>query len=30
MDPQREVLEFVETTSGLEDVFMNVTKGIVQ
>ena len=30
MDPQRQVLEFVETTSGLEDVFMNVTKGIVQ
>lgn len=30
MDPEREVLEFVETTSGLEDVFMNVTKGIVQ
>ena len=30
MDPQREVLQFVETTSGLEDVFMNVTKGIVQ
>ena len=29
-DDQREVLEFREMSAGLEDVFMNVTKGIVQ
>ena len=30
LSPDREVLEFREMSSGLEDVFMNVTKGIVQ
>ena len=29
-DPDRAVLEFRELSVGLEDVFMNVTKGIVQ
>lgn len=29
-DEGRPVLEFTNTSSGLEDVFMNVTKGIVQ
>ncbi|MDW3176968.1 MAG: ABC transporter ATP-binding protein [Acidimicrobiia bacterium] len=29
-DDERDVLEFREMSAGLEDVFMNVTKGIVQ
>lgn len=30
LDDERQVVEFREMSSGLEDVFMNVTKGIVQ